>query len=208
MYKKIDITHWNRNELFHFFNTFEEPYFGITANVDVTIAYNTAKAMRTSFFLYYLHKSLLAVNQLKPLKYRIIEKEVLEYDNIHASATVNRDDGTFGYSFMIFDEAYDKFVLNAQSEIDSVRSSIKLFPHRNGMDAIHYSSLPWIRFTALSHARSYKANDSVPKISFGKMLEISGKKDMPCSVHVHHGLVDGRDVGDYFELFQLLLNEK
>ena len=208
MFKKIDITNWNRNELFHFFSTFEEPYFGITANVDVTNAYETSKAMGTSFFLYYLHKSLLAANQLKPLKYRIVEKEVLEYDTIHASATVNRHDGTFGYSFMIFDEAYDKFVLNAQSEIDRVRTSIKLFPDRNGLDAIHYSSLPWIRFTALSHARYYQAKDSVPKISFGKMLDISGKKDMPCSVHVHHGLVDGKDVGDYFELFQQLLNEK
>ena len=101
MFKKIDITNWNRNELFHFFKTFVEPYFGITANVDVTIPYETSKAMGTSFFLYYLHKSLLAANQLKPLKYRIVEKEVLEYDTIHASATVNRDDGTFGYSFMI-----------------------------------------------------------------------------------------------------------
>jgi chloramphenicol O-acetyltransferase type A len=208
MFKKIDIKNWNRNEVFHFFNTFDEPYFGITANVDVTLAYDTSKAMHTSFFLYYLHKSLLAANQLRPLKYRIAENEVLEYDTIHASATVNRDDGTFGYSFMIFDETYDKFVLNARSEIDRVRSSVKLFPDRDGMDAIHYSALPWTRFTALSHARNYASKDSCPKISFGKMLDVAGKKDMPCSVHVHHALVDGRDVGDYFELFQLLLNEK
>jgi len=208
MYKKIDIEQWNRKELFYFFNTFEEPYFGITANLDVTTAYKKSKALQTSFFLYYLHKSLLAVNQLKPLKYRIIENDVVEYDTIHSSATVNRDDGTFGYSFMLFDLSYETFLLNAKSEIDRVRSSQYLFPERNGMDAIHYSSLPWIRFTSLSHARRFAAKDSVPKISFGKMLDMSGKKDMPCSIHVHHGLVDGKDVGNYFELFQELLNEK
>ncbi|MBP9196460.1 MAG: chloramphenicol acetyltransferase [Saprospiraceae bacterium] len=208
MYKKIDVEHWNRKELFYFFNTFEEPYFGITANLDVTIAYQKSKALQTSFFLYYLHKSLLAVNQLNSLKYRILENDVVQYDTIHSSATVNREDGTFGYSFMIFDSSYETFHQHAKSEIDRVRSSKNLFPERNGLDAIHYSSLPWLRFTSLSHVRRFAVKDSVPKISFGKMLDINGKKDMPCSIHVHHGLVDGKDVGDYFELFQELLNEK
>lgn len=208
MYKKIDVEHWNRKELFYFFNTFEEPYFGVTANLDVTIAYQKSKVLQTSFFLYYLHKSLLAVNHLKPFKYRILENDVVQYDTIHSSATVNREDGTFGYSFMIFDSSYETFLRHAKSEIDRVRSSKNLFPERNGLDAIHYSSLPWIRFTSLSHARRFAVQDSVPKISFGKMMDINGKKDMPCSIHVHHGLVDGKDVGAYFELFQELLNEK
>lgn len=208
MYKKIDVEHWNRKELFYFFNTFEEPYFGITANLDVTVAYQKSEELQTSFFLYYLHKSLLAVNQLNSLKYRILENDVVQYDTIHSSATVNREDGTFGYSFMIFDSSYETFHQHAISEIDRVWSSKNLFPERNGLDAIHYSSLPWLRFTSLSHARRFAVKDSVPKISFGKMLDINDKKDMPCSIHVHHGLVDGKDVGDYFELFQELLNEK
>jgi len=33
----------------------------------------------------------------------------------------------------------------------------------------------------------------------------NGRKIMPMSVHVHHGLVDGSDVGLYVEKFQDLL---
>jgi len=206
MYTKLDIKQWNRQELFHFFNSFEEPFFGITAQVDVTLAYKKSKEHQTSFFLYYLHKSLLAVNQLRPFKYRIIADDVIEYNTIHASPTINREDGTFGYSFILFDEGYEKFEWNAKSEIQRIRTSQNLFPERNGVDAIHYSTLPEIRFTSLSHARRYSSKDSVPKITFGKAVKNNGLIDMACSIHVHHGLVDGKDVGDYFRLFQELLN--
>ncbi len=206
-YKIIDIKKWNRQEHYHFFESFEEPYFGVTVNVDVSKAYRTAKEMETSFFVYYLHKSLCSVNHLNPLKYRIHEDNVVEYTDVHASATINREDGTFGFSFIIYDPDYSIFEHNALQEINRIRSSDNLFPERNGLDAVHYSSLPWLRFSSLSHARKFNINDSVPKISFGKVQTHSGIMDMPCSIHVHHGLADGKDVGDYFSLFQDLLNE-
>ena len=206
MYSKLNIETWNRKEHFYFYNKFDEPYFGITTLVDVTKAYAVAKEREISFFIYYLHKSLTAINQLPPMKYRISGNEVHLYDKIHASATINREDGTFGFSFIIYDEDFTIFKKNALAEIARIRHSTTLFPERNGQDVIHYSSIPWIRFTSLSHARHFAALDSVPKISFGKTETNSGKITMPCSVHVHHALADGKDIGDYFVLFQSLLD--
>lgn len=206
MFEIIDIQNWKRKEVFEFFVNFDEPYFGITAPIDVTKAYQTARAKGTSFFLWYLHKSLCAVNQIPSLKYRIVNQQVLAYQAIHASATINREDGTFGFSFIVFDEDFDIFYQSAQSEIERIRSTNQLFPDRNGVDCVHCSALPWINFTALSHARAYKNKDSVPKISFGKMTTVGPQLIMPCSVHVHHGLADGKDVGAFYELFQELLD--
>jgi hypothetical protein len=57
-------------------------------------------------------------------------------------------------------------------------------------NVIHFSAIPWLNFTSLSHARSY--TDSCPKISFGKMMTTDdGTKTMAMSIHVHHGLIDG-----------------
>ena len=67
--------------------------------------------------------------------------------------------------------------------------------------------MPWIKFTSVSHARSFSHADSVPKISFGKMTEVAGKKLMPLSIHVHHALMDGYHVGQHIDLFQELLNQ-
>lgn len=205
-YTRIHTQDWKRKEVFDFFKAFDEPYFGITANVNVTKAYQTAKSMETSFFLWYLHKSLCAVSNIQPLKWRIVEDEVRAYDQIHSSATINREDGSFGFSFIVFDKDYDIFRKNANVEIDRIRSTNQLFPERNGPDCVHCSSLPWIPFTSLSHARSYKSNDSVPKISYGKMTKEGPQWIMPCSIHVHHGLVDGKDVGEFYSIFQEMLD--
>jgi chloramphenicol O-acetyltransferase type A len=53
------------------------------------------KEIQTSFFIYYLHKTLEAVNHIECFKYRIAEDNV--YDQINASATIGRADGTFGF---------------------------------------------------------------------------------------------------------------
>jgi chloramphenicol O-acetyltransferase type A len=80
-------------------------------------------------------------------------------------------------------------------------------PAVSGENVIHYSSLPWINFKSISHARSFSFKDSSPKISFGKMTIQQDKKIMPVSVHVHHALMDGYQVSQFIDLFQQLMNE-
>jgi len=89
-----------------------------------------------------------------------------------------------------------------------VKDSQELFPALSGENVIHFSSLPWLDFTSVSHARSFSFQDSCPKISMGKMTERSGKRTMPLSIHVHHALMDGQDVARFVELFQELMDEK
>jgi chloramphenicol O-acetyltransferase type A len=74
-------------------------------------------------------------------------------------------------------------------------------PAISGENLIHYSAIPWLDFTSISHARSFSFPDSCPKISFGKMTEIDGQKSMSVSIHVHHALVDGYHVGLYVDRF-------
>lgn len=59
-----------------------------------------------------------------------------------------------------------------------------------------------MHFTSLSHARSFAFPDSVPKISVGKIIPQGDQLLMPVSVHVHHALVDGYHVGQFFEILQ------
>ncbi len=203
----LDIDSWTRKDHFHFFNRFEEPFFGVCTEIDCTKAYSLAKERGCSFFLYYLYKSLLAANYIEPFRYRILQGQVWVYDQVNASPTINRPDGTFGYAYMNFEEDFDLFLITAQTEIDRVQHNPGLVPATAGENVIHYSSLPWINFTSLSHARSFSFKDSIPKITFGKMMEANEKRTMPLSIHVHHALMDGWDVGRYLEHFQLIMNQ-
>ncbi|NMH29399.1 chloramphenicol acetyltransferase [Flavobacterium silvaticum] len=207
MKTKIDKATWNRKDHFDFFSQFEEPFFGLTFTVDCTIAYGKAKAQGVSFFLVYLHKTLQAVNAIENFRYRVIDGEVFLFDVVRASSTIARPDGTFGFSYIDYYEESGLFYEKALKVIDEVKNSTNLLPAGGGDDPIHFSAIPWVDFTSLSHARSFLRKDSCPKISVGKMMEKDGKKSMPVSVHLHHGLADGYHIGLFAEKFQQLLNE-
>lgn len=205
MKQKLNLDTWNRKEHFFFFKQMEEPFFGITTTIDCTKAYANSKALGVSFFTYYLHKTLLAANAIEPFRYRIIENEVYVYDQIDASATILRDDKTFGFSLMEYTQDLNEFALITQKEIARIKTTTGLFTREFDSNLIHFSALPWINFTSYSHARSFSYPDSCPKISFGKMMEEKGKKTMAMSLHVHHGLMDGYHVGEFVNLFQEMM---
>ncbi|WP_018611490.1 chloramphenicol acetyltransferase [Segetibacter koreensis] len=207
MKQKLNLDDWNRKDHFKFFNQFEEPFFGVTVTIDCTTAYTMAKDTRSSFFLFYLYKSLEAANKTRPFLYRIEGTDVIVYDQVNASPTINRNDGTFGFAYIDYYEDYQTFYKEAQKEIDKVQSTSGLIPAVSGENVIHYSSIPWLNFTSLSHARAFAFKDSIPKISFGKMTIENGVRKMPVSIHVHHGLMDGYHVGEYVDLFQELMNK-
>lgn len=208
MSRVIEINSWKRKSYYQFFSSFDEPFFGITAQVNCTTGYKNAKKRGTSFFIYYLYKSLLAVNAIEELRTRIVDEKIILYDKVHASSTIGRSDNSFGYSFIEFEREYSDFEKNAKAEIEFVRNvqGLNLNENTGRIDTIHYSAIPWIKFNGLTHARNFKFNDSIPKLTFGKVTENKGEKIMPVSINLHHGLADAYHAGKYFELFEQYLN--
>ncbi len=200
----LDLDNWPRKDHFHFFRKFDEPFFGATAIIDCTKAYAAAKSGGVTFFVYYLYKTLIAANAIEPFRYRISGESVFICDRIDASPTISREDGSFAFSLFEFHPDIKVFSKIAETEIERVRITPGLFTRSFDEDnIIHFSALPWIDFTSMSHARSYIIADSCPKISFGKMsVSENGKRTLPVSIHVHHGLMDGIHVGQFIDRLQ------
>ena len=205
----MDLEKWPRKEHFNFFRQFEEPFFGDTVEIDCTTAYENSKKLDSSFFIYYLHKTLVAVNTIESFRYRISDDKIYINDRIDASATIGRPDGTFGFSLIEYNLSFDIFKANALAEIERIQTTTGLFTRSFESDnVIHFSAIPWLNFTSLSHARSYTLPDSCPKISFGKMnVSNAGKRTMSMSVHVHHGLMDGMHLGHFVDYFQEIMGQ-
>lgn len=205
----LELENWQRKEHFHFFRQFEEPFFGSTVEIDCTNAYKKSKELNASFFIYYLHKTLVAVNTIESFRYRISDDQIYIYDQINGSATIGREDGTFGFSLIEYNADFTVFEKTAQTEIERIQNTTGLFTRTFEDDnVIHFSAIPWLNFTSLSHARSYTFPDSCPKISFGKMMITdNGKRTMSMSIHVHHGLMDGFHLGQFVDYFQEIMNQ-
>lgn len=206
--KTLDFNTWKRKEHFNFFKDYDEPYFGIVADVDVTKAYHKCKESGFSFFAYYLHKSLAAVNSIEEFKYRIVDDKVVICDMLHSASTIGREDETFAFSFVEYNPDFDLFNKALQLEVEKVRNSTGLGLTEGAMrlDAIHYTSTPWISFTSVTHARNFKSREGNPLIAFGKAVWRDDKFIMPVSVSVHHALMDAVHVAKYFDSFQRLLD--
>lgn len=204
----LDLENWNRKEHFAHFRQMEEPFFGVTVEIDCTKAYQTAKNLKVSFFIYYLHKTLVAVNTIENFKYRISEDKIYINERVDVSATIGREDGTFGFSLIEYNSDFDIFQQNALKEIERIQNTTGLFTREfNDDNVIHFSAIPWLNFTSLTHARSFTYPDSCPKISFGKMMTAeNGKRTMSMAVYVHHGLMDGLHLGMFVDAFQAEMN--
>jgi len=203
--KKLNINTWNRRKHFEFFTTFQDPFFAVAAPMDVTKAYNFAKASGNSFFAVYLHDCMKAINEVEPFRYRIEnDNEVVIHEAIHASATIMRLDKTFGFSFIDYDANFEIFKQNIEAEKERIINSDDLFPPKNSEDCVFCSALPWIPFTG--HKEPFHGKkESVPRIAFSKMEVKNDKKIMTVSVSVNHALMDGYHVGQFTEKFQYFL---
>ncbi len=199
----LDVASWARRQHFELFRAFDNPFFSVCVEVDATAAWEPRRrAGSPSFYVLILFHSLRAANETEAFRLRLRGERVWVHDSVRASATILREDDTFGFG--IFPPAPDlaRFNDRAIPEMARAKQPRELeIPRPGEDDLIYHSSLPWMRFTAFSNALN-GGKDSVPRIVFGKCTQDGNRWLMPVAVEVHHALVDGLDVARFFDRFQ------
>ena len=206
--KVIDLKTWERKEYFDFFSTFDDPFHGLVSEIDCTNAFKKSKLENISFFSIYLHHAITAINKIDAFKYRIEKNKVVLFNTIHTAPTIGRIDGSFSFSFNPYNTDFNEFDLSLKKVIKQVQNTTGLGLSKNAYrpDVVHFSSIPWSNFTSITHARNFKINDSIPKITFGKIITRNKKMFLPIAINVHHGFADGRHISMFLDEFQNLMN--
>ncbi len=208
MFKEIDIESWNRKATFEFFREFEDPFFNITANLDVTGLHSFCKKNNLLFSLANLFCSLEAANKIREFRIRLKEDRLVEFESIDATQTILNADETF--SFCYFARTRDVFEFDAEGRAAIEKySKLRTFDvESDRIDLIYYSVIPWVSFTSFKHASRFDNKQTVPRMVFGKLFDDGVRKLIPHSVEVHHAMMDGLHVGKYFELLQKKFDER
>ena len=197
----ISLESWPRKEHFRFYNDFLEPFFSVTAQVDCTNVVRECRAANRSSTLRLWHGVLWAANSEESFRLRVLDGKPVSYPVIHLSPTVLKSDETFAISFLPYFHDYADFESAAQPRLEKAKSSRGLFPDEGPrrIDLIHFSMLPWFRFTGLTHARHLKTPDSEPKITLGRFAKEGDRYLIAVSVTAHHGLLDGFHVARFLQ---------
>lgn len=205
--KKFDLNSWNRKTQFEFFKKFDDPFFGVTCNVDVTNLYQYCKNNKLSFSLAVLYFSMKSANEITEFRLRIVNDELVEFDAIEIGSTFLNDDNSFFFGLFKNESTIFDFDKKGKAIVSELKLGKIFEEHWDKIDLIFGSTVPWVSFTSLKHARNYAREKSgIPKFVFGKYFLQDQKLLMPFSVEVHHALMDGFHVGKLVEIMQQKLD--
>lgn len=187
-----------RGAHFAYFRSLAYPYLGVTAEVDVTDAADYCRRHGVSFYLAVMHAAALAADEVAPLRRRIRNGQIAEYDECPTSHIELLEDGTYCYCTLRHHMELPEYFARAAESRKLCRA--KGITEDDDAESMYFiSSLPWIRYSALIQPVG-GGEDSNPRITWGKYEENgAGRLMLPLSVLAHHALVDGVHIAQFYD---------
>ena len=208
MTKEIDITNWDRRESYELFKEFEDPFFGLQVELDVTLFWTYCKFQGLGIHHSLLYAVVKTANSYAPMKLRRRGEGVVELDQTHIGCSVLKT-GTEGFTFAYYPwkDGLSVAEFDAQSRPFTQESAAGavMDPRHHQDDIIYGTTLPWVSFSGFKHARK-AGTHSIPRIVIGKMYERDGCKLLPFHLEVDHALMDGFHASQYLLRLQASLD--
>lgn len=205
-YRRIELSTWKRRQHFELFARGEYPYDGVTTNIDVTRLVEICRETDHKFFTAFMYVVARAINSIENFRYRVYEDQIVLCDQIDPSFNVlNPDTELYYFAYTVYNKDYQKFAEDVEAAKDFALKNN--YMANNRLDVFYISCLPWFGFTDIIQPMGLAANNSIPRLVWGRYQEIGERVDMPFSVTTHHGFVDGLHIARLLEKMQALMDE-
>ncbi|MEO1536441.1 MAG: CatA-like O-acetyltransferase [Pseudomonadota bacterium] len=204
---RVNLSTWPRAAQFRMFRTFERPHYAATVRVNVSALMAARKERGLSPFRHAIWSIGKGLHAVPELCMRFRGDEVTQYRRLLLSPTVPLENGDFRYTYLAWNPDRARFDDHAADKISDVRENAPLNANDGTIDDVAYlSCLPWLDYTSLDNALPH-ADDCIPRVSWGKIVDGPKGPEMAMTLQVHHALVDGRQVGAFFEATEQALCE-
>ena len=205
--KTIDLDNWPRRDHYLFFCDFDNPYFSLSADMDLTVFLPEIKENKISFTGAIMYLIARSANGIPEFRQRVRPGNPIEHDVVHPSATILTKDELFTFCTVEYQADFHEFTHIAKEEIDRVKEEPSLEEKFLDDRMLFMTSIPWVSFTSFMHPVKLRPADSVPRFAWGKYRQEGEKTVMPLSVQGHHAVMDGLHAGKFYQEFQRLLNQ-
>jgi chloramphenicol O-acetyltransferase type A len=204
--KTIDLETWPRRRHFEVFRSLDFPHFSLCAEVDVTHLVASRPSIGMSLTIAIVYALARAANEQIDFRLRLREGQVVEHEVIHPSPTVMGEGRLFSFCTIPYSPEPEAFAACASERMAQAQLAPRLEDDPGQDDLLFMTSLPWVSFTSFTHPIHMRPVDSIPRLAWGKIASRDGRQVMPLSVQVHHALMDGVHVGQYYQAVQDLLH--
>lgn len=198
MIRDIDMNTWPRREIYDFFSPISNPFYSVTFTLDVTNLYRYVKERELSFYYALVYLCTQAVNRVEAFLYTIEDGKVRIYDKRQPSFTdLEKGSELFRMVFVPCEGSLDEFCRAAKAKSESQHFFFDPTVETN--DLIYFSCLPWMDVTGLTNERNLDPDDAIPRIAWGKYIDVNGRKQLHISLEINHRLIDGVHLGRFNE---------
>ncbi|MFZ1772759.1 MAG: CatA-like O-acetyltransferase [Rhizobiaceae bacterium] len=205
--RQVDLVHWQRADQFRFFRRYERPHYAVTSRLDVSRMRGAGKVAIASPYRACIHAIGAGIHGVPELLMRFRDDTVFIHDRVDLSMTVALDNGNFNYAHVPWSADFSAFDAQCAALIAAAKAGGDLKGNTGQRDDLAYlSCMPWLDYTSINNAMP-GPDDCIPRVTWGRFTDDgNGRHSMAMTIEVHHALVDGRQVGDYFALVQAALS--
>ena len=173
---------------------------GVTNQVDVTALVRFCKERKGSFYLPFLHAAVLAADSVPELRQRIRGGGIVEYSQCPTSHIELLENGTYCYCTLRHHMKFDEYLPYAEAARKQCRVHGSIEESADSESMYFISTLPWLHYTALIQpvaGGERSPTRGLPGENSKRMP--GGREQLPVTLLVHHGLVDGIHIARFYE---------
>ena len=202
--KMINMATWPRRGMYEYFSGVSNPFYSVTAQLDVTALAAWAKREGLSFYYALVYLCTQAVNQTVAFRYDIREGQVVLLDRREPSFT-DLKPGAELFHIVTMPAGEDIRAFCREARQKSRAQEVFLDMAAEAGPLIYFSCLPWVELTALTNERDFDRDDTVPRIAWGRYVEQNGRLKLGLSLEVNHRFIDGLHIGQFVRALEGLI---
>lgn len=195
--KHLDLNSYPRKDIYLAFRDREMPHLSVTANIDITRLKAFVDNTPYGFFLPMAYLAVAAANDIPAFRQRIVDGELVEFEECLPSFTVTVEEGLFSFCDVENLGLFSEFYTHSRQVMRDVKNKPDL-AITNKHARFFITNIPWISFTGFTHPYC-KQYASIPIITFGKFMLANDVLSLPVAVQANHALIDGYHLGQFFE---------
>ena len=202
---RIELSNWNRREIYAFFKGVSQPYYALSFPIDVTAVYDYKRAHGISFYYMMVYLCTKAINSIENFRYTERNGQIFLLDERRPSAT-DACPETGLFKMVTFPMQPDAVSFcHAAREISAAQTNL-LNASDEGDDLIFFSSLPDLPTITYTNPHNYadphEAEHNIPSVNWGQYVESNGRKTLNLTMEINHRFVDGHHAALFYKRLQ------
>ena len=205
-YTTIDLSEWNRGELFQFYIDKMRIVMSLTVDIDVANLKAFSEKNKIAFYPLMLWVISKVINAHDEFKYSWDQDgNLIRWDYVSPSYTdFHSEDESF--TKMVSEYSDDLFEFCSRVTADRERyKNARAVLENQPLNFFDVSCLPWVRYRHFDVHVFDEGKFLAPVVTWGKYEQVHDKLMMPLTMNIHHAVVDGFHLSRFFNEVQELI---